>query len=486
MKIKSLIGLKKILAPLVCLVVLLAPSFLLSAVFAEIANKAQLDSVEVILSVKSASGIYESFVNSRFISEFQKTKLMSRYDETIIAAKITQLKASVLSTFGSNISYSKLVSFFDCPADFYFINSDFDALAILLSLNRDISKFEYFVKLKKGLAVQKADSTNIYVISSEDGVESLYFCGFNSRTYFSNDIEILKSIIEKKVSFAGIELFAAPLSAYINLNKLNARLTAEYKKIGAHYIYMVSPFKNASELKLMIFNGPTAPNEAEYKKAEAAFDIVNLPKDVPFFAAISSGFSVGAFFSAAYDQARRFEFSTEFNDCLKALSETKSLGFKAAINENTLDQSEGNNSLFSGAAIALCLSHDSVKQPQIEIFKRYLAPLYIDYQGKAINFSNISPDKFPAAYLQWLDSAIKSLGAGAYLYYFRFDAVSERLIKNFLGAVLDFKSWHGSSAYEFTFDLRESLEAFNAIEYICAIRPSAGGILNSIIKIRLR
>jgi len=440
---------------------------------------------EAAVYFKSAASLYGGFINSAAIEAFNNSKLRARYDETIVAGKLAQLKKAIDNSFPASIGFEKALAFFDCPGVFYVLNSDLDSLSLLLAVERDISKYEYFIKLKKNIKTEKCDNINIYALSSQEGIDSLYFAALNSKTYFSNEAGLLKSIISKKTNIEDGIKTSAPLCIYINLNRLNAKVGDIYKRNGGQYLY-IYPDSARKQIKIASFNGENEPQQALVEQAAGAADKINMPKDISFSAYIFK-FAAADFFATALKYAEKFEMPEELKQALKTLASTPGEGAGAVIEASgghaAAPKSE---SLLPGNLSALVsFGLDKCGEKTTASLAKYLAGLKVDYQNSTLIIS--SQTAAPAgAILRSRDFNSINKCDAAYFYYLNYDDNMAQMADNILGAALSTPGWQGSNSYELINELKGSPEVLKSLDRIFGVRLNDIKELNSIVIIKLR
>lgn len=444
------------------------------------------ESCEAAVYFKSAAALYGGFINSRVMEEFNNSRLCTRYEETIAAGKISQLKKAIDNSFPAAFGFENALAFFDCPGVIYILNSDLDSLSLLLAVERDISKYDYFIKLKKNIKIEKHQNTNIYGLSSQDGIDSLYFAAFNSKTYFSNEPELIKSIISKKTNIEPGVKTSAPLCVYINLNRLNAKVGDIYKRNGGQYLY-IYPDAARKEIKIAAFNGEKEPQQILIEQAAAAADKINMPKDLSFAAYIFKLASAD-FFSASLKYADKFQMPEELKLTLKTLAASSGEGAGIVIGApgGTGVKNEG---LFGNLSPIVSFGVDKCDEKIVAALGKYLAGLKVDYKNSLLTISCASSaaEVEAAGGLQRSRdfNSINKCDA-AYFYYLKYDDNMARLADNIIGAALAISSWQGSNAYELMSELRQSPEVFKSIGSIFGLRLNDIKGLNSVIIIKLR
>ncbi len=441
---------------------------------------------EAAVYFKSAAALYGGFINSRAMEEFNNSKLCTRYEETIVAGKIAQLKKAVDNSFPAAFGFEKALAFFDCPGVFYVLNSDLDSLSLLMTIERDISKYEYFIKLKKNIRIEKFQNNSIYSLSSQEGIDSLYFTALNSKTYFSNEPELIKSIISKKTNIeAGVKT-SAPLCVYINLNRLNARVGDIYKRNGGQYLYFY-PDAARKEIKIAAFNGENEPPQALVDQAAGAADKINMPKDLSFSAYIFKLASAD-FFSAALKYAEKFEMPEELKTTLKTLAASPGEGSGIVISDSG-GPGLKNEGLFGNLSPLVSFGVDKCDEKTIAALGKYLGGLKVDYKNSLLTISSAADalNGEAAGGLQRSRdfNSINKCDA-AYFYYLKYDDNMARLADNIIGAALAISSWQGSNAYELMSELRQSPEVLKSIDRVFGLRLNNIKGLNSVIIIKLR
>jgi len=440
-------------------------------------------SCEVTIGLKNAAGIYDDFVKSSFVEEFAGSKLFTRYGETIAAGKIEQLKRAIDASFSSSLVYDKALAFFACPAVFYVIDSDLDALKLLLAVERDISKFEYFAKFKKGVKSEKHLNTAIYSIVSDDGIESLYFCGFNSKTFFSNDIELLRGIVEKKIAADFSYKSEAPLSVNINLEKLNAKVSEIYKKRGSETLY-IYPDAKAGLINIAAFNGTAAPRQADLQKAFDTAAKISVPEELAF-AACAFELASADFFASALKYAEKFEMPSDLKEAIKTLAGAGGKGFAAAMSAG--GDPAVKSPITGGLSLHASFAIDKCDSRPVEILGKYLNGCRVEYISPALIVSQSAKSGAGHGELQWARNLNASSGANAaYFYYLKFDDKMLEMAANIISASLSINSWQGSNAYELMNDISQSQSVLKTLEKLFVIRLKGFEGLNSIIQIKLR
>lgn len=440
-------------------------------------------SCEVTIFLKNAAGVYDDFVKSSLVEEFSSSRLFTRYGETIAAGKIEQLKRALDASFSSSLAYDKALAFFSCPAVFYIIDSDLDALKLLLAAERDISKFEYFAKFKKGVKSEKYLNSTIYSIVSEDGIESLYFCGFNSKTFFSNDIELLYSIISKKINPDNAYKSEAPLTVNINLEKLNAKLSDIYKKRGSETLY-IYPDAKAGLINIAAYNGSVKPQQADIQKALDAASKINVPEELAF-AACAFELASADFFALALKYAEKFEMPSDLKDAIKSLAGQSGKGFALVI--GAAGDAPVKSPITGSLSVHASFGFDKCDGRFVETLGKYLNGCRVEYISPSLIVSQSAKSGSGQGELQWARNFNASSGANAaYFYYLKFDDKMAEMAANIIGAALSINSWQGSNAYELMSDLSQSQGLLKSLEKLFVIRLNGIEGLNSVIKIKLR
>lgn len=443
-------------------------------------------SCEAVVYFKSAAALYGGFINSPVMEEFNNSKLCARYEETIAAGKIAQLKKAVDNSFPAAFGFEKALAFFDCPGAFYFLNSDLDSLSLLFAAGRDISKYEYFIKLKKNIKIEKYQNTNIYSLASQDGIDSLYFAAFNSKTYFSNEADLIRSIISKKTNIEEGVKTTAPLCAYINLNRLNAKVGEVYKRNGGQYLY-IYPDAARKEIKIAAFNGEKEPQQALVDQAAGAVDKINMPKDLTFSAYIFKLASAD-FFGAALKYAEKFEMPEELKTVLKTLAASPGEGAGIVIGASGGIGSK-NEGLFGNLSPVVSFAVDKCDEKTIAALGKYLAGLKVDHKNSLLTISSAA-DALNGEAAGGLQRArdFNSINKceAAYFYYIKYDDNMARLADNIMGAALAISSWQGSNAYELMSELRQSPEVLKSVDSVFGLRLNDIKGLNSVILVKMR
>jgi hypothetical protein len=440
-------------------------------------------SCEAAAYFKSAAALYGGFINSRAMEEFNNSKLCARYEETIAAGKLAQLKKAIDNSFPAAFAFEKALAFFDCPGVFYVLNSDLDSLSLLLILERDISKYEYFIKLKKNIRIEKYQNNNIYSLSSPEGIDSLYFTALNSKTYFSNEADLIKSIISKKTNIESGVKTSAPLCVYINLNRLKAKVGDIYKRNGGQYLY-IYPDAAPGQIKIAAFNGEKEPLQELIDQAAGAADKINMPEDISFSAYIFKLASAD-FFAASLKYAEKFEMPEELKLTLKTLAASPGTGAGLVIGASGGPGLKNEGLLPGNLSTLVSFGVDKCDEKTISSLGKYLAGLKIDYKNSLLTISSAA--SAPAGGLQRARdfNSINKCDA-AYFYYLKYDDNMAKMADNILGAALSISSWQGSNAYELMSELRGSPEVLKSLDRIFGLRLDNIKELNSVIIIKLR
>ncbi|HBC74159.1 MAG: hypothetical protein A2008_13575 [Candidatus Wallbacteria bacterium GWC2_49_35] len=455
-----------------------------AAAFAEPPAAVSRQSSEVALYFKSAAAIYDGFVNSAFMEEFANTRLGARYEETIAAGKIAQLKRAINNSFSAAFSYEKALAFFDCPAALYVIDSDFDSLLLLFAVERDISKFEYFAKFKKGVKTEKYEKFHIYSLASEEGVDSLFFASFGSRTIFANDAGLIRSILSAKTSLEdATKTAAAPVTVFVNLKTLNAKVSGVYKNTGGQTIYIYPPSKD-KEIKIAAFNGEEEPDPKLIEKAAAAADKIDVPADLSFAASVVR-IPAAEFFAASLKYAEKFEMPAELKDALKSLSSSGGTGISLVISGGGSSKSDASSGLLGGLSARLAFGVDNCGEAALKALGKYLSAMTVEYKSPVLLLTN-SPGS-GAGETQWARNfnSINRVDA-SYFYYLKYDDGMAKMIENIIAASLAINSWQGSNAYELMSDLRDSAGVLKSLDRLWGVRLNGIEGLNSVIRIKLR
>lgn len=454
--------------------------------FAEPPAEVSRRSSEVALYFKSAAAIYDGFVNSAFMEEFANTRLGARYEETIAAGKIAQLKKAVNNSFSAAFSYEKALAFFDCPAALYVIDSDFDSLLLLLAVERDISKFEYFAKFKKGLKTEKYEKFNIYSLASDDGIDSLFFASLGSRTIFANDAELVRSILSANTSLESApKSAAAPVTAFINLKTLNAKISGVYKNTGGQTLYIYPPSKD-NEIKIAAFNGEKEPDPKLIEKAAAAADKIDVPADLSFAASVVR-IPTAEFFAASLKYAEKFEMPAELKDALKSLSSSSGSGISLVISGGGSSKSGASSGLMGGLSARLVFGVDKCGDSELKALGKYLNGMSVEYSSPLLTVTNAPGAGSGGGETQWARNFNTINGVDAsYFYYLKYDDGMAKMVENIIAASLAINSWQGSNAYELMSDLKDSAGVLKSLDRLWGVRINGVEGLNSLVRIRLR
>lgn len=453
---------------------------------AESPDAVNRQSSEITIYFKSAAAIYDGFVNSAFMEEFANTKLGARYEETIAAGKIAQLKKAISNSFSATFSYEKALAFFDCPAALYVIDSDFDSLLLLFAVERDISKFEYFAKFKKGVKTEKFEKFQIYSLASEDGIDSLFFASFGSKTIFSNDAGLIRSILSAKTTLEGaLKSAAAPVTAFINLKTLNAKVSGVYKNIGGQTLYIYPPSED-KQIKIAAFNGEKEPDPKLIEKAAAAADKIDVPADLSFAASVVR-IPTAEFFAASLKYAEKFEMPVELKEALKSLSSSGGSGISLVISGGGSAKSDAAQGLMGGLAARLVFGVDNCGDAALKVLGKYLTGMTVEYKSPLLSVTNSPGAGAGEGEARWARNfnSINRVDA-SYFYYLKYDDGMAKMVENVIAAALAINSWQGSNAYELMSDLRDSAGVLKSLDRLWGVRLNGIEGLNSVIMIKLR
>lgn len=441
-------------------------------------------SSELAVYLKSAASAYDGLASSPFMEDFGASKLGARYEETMAAGKMAQLKRAIAESFGSSVSYAKALAFFDCPASLFVITSDLEALSLVFAVERDISKFEYFVKLKKGVRSEKCGASTMYALASAEGVDSVYFGSRGARTFFANDAALARSIITGATAVEEPLKSAAPITVYINLNKLDAKVGAVYKKSGGQSVFIFPSAKGAGgEIRAAAFNGEKLPDSAVVEKALAALDKIDVPADVTFAASVF-GLPSSDFFAASLRYAEKFALPRELCDALKTLASSKGAGVSIAAGGGPALAPGAETGILAGLSARIAFGVEACPETAVATLAKYLPGASVEYKDSLLSVAN-APGA-AAGETSWARNFNSAGRASAgYFYFLRYDGRASAAAENIMNATLAINSWQGSNAYDFMSDLKESAGLLKKLDTVLGLRPSGIEGLNSVIRITL-
>ncbi len=447
----------------------------------KIPSKIGVSECEMTLCAKKTGKLLDAFLNSEFVRKFSESKLFPRFTQSLAYQKYEQASVALKNSFGGDFKYSRLLDFLDCDIALHIVNSDLDALLLMAEADRNISKYEYFIKFKKGLKTEKVGDTTIYLVNSADDITVFCFAPFQNKTYFSNSFDLLSSVVSKNTVIEAKPVTKAPALIFINLRTLTARLTDNFKKNEGIFLYLFPPSSESAALNIAAFNGITPPGDAEAQAAVKAFNKVTLPLDLPAFSFSNENFTAANFFGTALGCAESLEVSADFTAMLSKFSSVSGRGLSVILDSAVKDSLQFIVSF--GVETPDAMSQAS--------FKKYFPDIDAVFSKGRLILSNkkIEASAYKELNFDWLNAISRSLDASgvSYFYCIRGEAFSAAL-GQMLNMMLDLKNWKSSDAYEFSADLADSLEIFKAFAHILVFSPAGGGVknLNSSISVSFK
>ncbi|HNY13447.1 MAG TPA: hypothetical protein PKK26_17795, partial [Candidatus Wallbacteria bacterium] len=351
---------------------------------------------------------------------------------------------------------------------------------LLAEADRNISKYEYFMKFKKGLKTEKVGDVTIYLVNSSDDITVFCFALFQGKTYFSNSFELLSSVVSKNTVLEARAVSKSPAWAFINLRTLTARLTDNFKKNEGMFLYLFPPSPESVALNIVVLNG-SVPGDTEEPGVVKALKKVTLPLDLPAFSFSNENFAASEFFGTALACAESLEVSADFTTLLSKFSAISGKGVSVILDLAVKD----------GIQYIIAFGAENVPSELQAAFKKYFPELDIVFsKGRfVVSNKNLEASGYKALNFDWMNGISKTLDASgvSYFYCIRGEAAAVAL-RQMLNMMLDLKNWKSSDAYEFSSDLADSFDVFKTLGNILVFSPNGGGVknLNSVISVSFK
>lgn len=441
-----------------------------------------LENSELVISFKNLGQSVDKFLNSKFMTNFQSTPIYARFEQTSLNEKISQFKKSFLNGIGAGFKYQKFIEFISVNADLYFINTDMDMPLWLLSANCNVSKLDYFLKLKKSIiAEQVKGDTQIYTFAPDDSTNFICFCVINNRTFVSNNFDILKNLVLQKTRIIE-KTCASQIKISFNLESFQARMTNLFK--GLKYILIDINYdeKNPELIKIAVSEcAECTVLQPELDRLFAGFETNASGTDSNIFSFAAYDFNNTGFFAETLTGPVNLD---EKSDLYAALNEIKNQaknGIYLFLNDKT--QGSVKN---CGIYTAAFKTNEKLGNDAINKLKKYFPDYSVRYLNENLIISNDSIDDKAVTEKLAACEKIKNIDNKNKLSYFYTlkPAKAIDIFQNILHEMITIKDWKSSEAFEFTGDLEKSLEALAAIDEIKVFSISGIKNLNSLISIK--